>query len=135
MAGVSDFIAKLSQLASRDVQRHILGKIRDVAHAECVRGFVEQKNPYGEPWAPRRPPTGTWPILQKTGKGLDSLTARVAGNRVVLRIRGYFRFHQGGTRYMVARQIFPTQSRGLGSWTQPIATAARDAVRELVERS
>jgi hypothetical protein len=133
MAGVTAFIQRLERLAAAQVNQRILARVRDAAHAECVRGFVEQRDPYGASWAPRKDRKSTWPILRKTGAGLDSLTARVVGDRIVMRIRGYFQFHQTGTSRMPARMVFPDSARGLGTWSGPINDAARDAVRELVE--
>jgi hypothetical protein len=133
MAGLSAFIQRLERLAAADVKGRVLARVRDAAHAEAVRGFVDQRDPYGRSWAPRKDKRGTWPILRKTGAGLDGLTARVVGDRVVMRIAGYFKFHQSGTRFMVARMVFPEPARGLGTWSGPINDAARDAVRELVE--
>jgi len=135
VAGLSAFIQKLERLAAADVKAQVLSRARDVVHDECVRGFVEQRDPYGVSWAPRKDKGGAWPILRKTGAGLDSLTARVAGDRVIMRIRGYFQFHQSGTSRMVARMVFPDPARGLGTWSGPVNDAARDAVRDLVERS
>jgi hypothetical protein len=71
-------------------------------------------------------------LLQKTGRGLDGMTARYSSGVVRVRIAGYFQFHQTGTRYMVARKPFPEQSQGLGTWREPISKAATDAVRDLV---
>lgn len=132
MAGINELIAHLQSLPGAEVVRRVGAKIANAAHAECVRGFVEQRDPYGQRWAPRKQPTGAWPLLDKTGAGLNGLTARCIGRLVVVRIRGYFRFHQNGTRYMAARKIFPEPGRGLGSWSEPINAAARDAVSELM---
>jgi hypothetical protein len=130
MAGLSAFIQRLERMAAADVKSRVMQKVADAAHAECIRGFVEQRDPYGTPWAPRKQ-GGSWPLLQKTGAGVNSLTARASGERVTMRIRGYFQFHQRGTVRMVARMVFPEPSRGLGTWTQPINDAAVSAVREM----
>lgn len=149
MAGLSEFIQRLERLATSQVEQRVASKVRDVAHKECLRGFVEQRDPYGVPWAPRKDKRGTWPILDKTGKGVESLTSTVAGGTVRLRMKSYMRFHQTGTTHatrsnvktkreiagysMPARKVFPDPDRGLGTWSQPINDAAREAVRELVE--
>lgn len=159
MAGLNAFIQRLERMAASDVKHRIMTKVADVAQEQCLRGFREQRDPYGAPWAPRKRATG-WaalafgtddghPILDKTGKGVDSLTSRAVGDRVVMRIRGYMKFHQTGAHHnartniashrstqaydMPARKIFPEQSQGLGLWTEPINRAAVDAVREMVQ--
>jgi phage gpG-like protein len=131
MAGVSDFIAKLEKLAGAEVQDAIANKVATAAHEECLRGFIEQRDPYGVAWAPRKG-RGNWNLLDKTGKGLNSLTADVSRGSARLKIVGYFRFHQSGTSRMVARKIFPDEARGLGTWAEPVRAASVDAVRELV---
>jgi hypothetical protein len=153
VAGLSEFISRLQRLAAGDVIRRAGSAIADASHRECVRGFVEKRDPYGTPWAPRKKPSGwaalVWPddghlLLDKTGAGFDSLTARFTAGRVVMRIRGYFRFHQMGAHHaarsdvatgrtykaysMPARKVFPDPERGLGTWSAPINAAARDAV-------
>lgn len=143
MAGINDFILRLQKLSQPDVINAMGRKIADACHAEAIRGFVEQRDPYGKPWAPRKKPSA-WSVLRfgkidnghrlldDTGKMIDSLTARYVSGRVIMRIRGYAQFHQTGTRFMVARKIFPEQSRGMGLWREPINQAATDAVRDIV---
>lgn len=144
MAGLNVLIQRLEHMAATDVKHRIMVKVADVAHAECVRGFHEQRNPYGTPWARRKPPKA-WavrafglmqqdhPLLDKTGAMLNSISARAAGDRVVMRILGYAKFHQSGTSNMAARKICPEQAQGLGLWSAPINRAAVDAVRELAQ--
>lgn len=134
MAGLSEFIAKLSRLEGAAVERRVLARIRDVTHAEAVRGFQQKVDPYGKSWEPRKRPTGDWPLLDKTGAGIDSLTARIVGHRVRLSIKGaQWKFIQRGTSRMVARMVFPDPAQGLGTWREPIQDAVRVAVREIVE--
>jgi hypothetical protein len=137
-----------------------MDRVRAAAHDECLRGFAEQRNPYGIPWAPRKKPRG-WaamafghiddghPILDKTGNGVESLTSRTVGDRAVFRMVGYMRFHQTGAHHnprtniktkittpaydMPARKIFPEQAQGLGTWSEPVRKASVDAVREMCE--
>lgn len=131
MAGLDALVQRLEHLASASVKARILAPVRDALHAECIEGFRAQRDPYGIAWAPRKDKRGTWPLLQKTGTGLDSLTARVLGDSVVMRIRGYFLFHQHGTQRMPARMVFPDPASGLGTWSRPLELAAMGAVREL----
>lgn len=145
MAGINALIQRLERMAASDVKHRIMQKVTPAAHDECLRGFREQRNPYGVPWAPRKKPRG-WaalafghiedghPLLDKTGKGVESLTSRAVGDRAVMRFgRGYMRFHQTGTKFMDARKIFPEQAQGLGLWAPAINRAAVDAVRQMCE--
>ena len=143
MAGVNALIQRLERLGAAEVKAKITSKVRDVMHAECIRGFNEQRDPYGVAWQPRKPLKG-WaamafgllqdnhPLLNKTGAMIRSLTARATSNGVVMRIIGYAKFHQSGTSKMVARKIFPDPGRGLGLWSEPVHRAAVDAVKEMM---
>jgi hypothetical protein len=132
MAGLNDLIARLERFSSQQVIDQMGRKIADACHAQCLAGFRGQRDPYGTPWAPRKDKRGNWPLLDKTGAGVDSLTSRYSAGMVRMRIRGYFRFHQSGTAVMPSRKVFPEQASGLGTWSEPINRAATDAVRELM---
>ena len=56
-------------------------------------------------WAPRKPPTGNWPILRKTGKMQDGTRMRAPAVGIFSARMGAFygTFHMTGTRKMVAR--------------------------------
>lgn len=144
MAGVNALVAKLERLAAHEVMEHITAKVRDACQEQCVAGFREQRDPYGKPWATRKPPKA-WavrafglmqddghPILDKSGDMINSLRSRASGSRVLMRILGYAKFHQYGTVRMEARMIFPDPARGLGLWRDPIEKASVEAVRELM---
>jgi hypothetical protein len=132
MAGLNAFIQRLEKFTATDIKQRVAEKAAPVLHAECLRGFIEQRNPYGTPWAARKDPRGTWKILDKTGAGVESLTSTAINGAVRLKILGRMRFHQDGTKRMVPRLIFPDPMYGLGMWAHPVNDAARAAVRELV---
>lgn len=134
MAGMSQLIEKIERLAAGEVMTKIAQKVRDAAHAECIAGFAQQRDPYGVPWAPRKTNPGKWPLLDKTGTGVNSLTSRAVGSSVKMRIVGYMKFHQYGTSNMDRRMIFPDPARGLGAWRDPVIRASTEAVRELMLR-
>src|SRR6185503_9468309 len=107
MAGVNALVAKLEKLAASEVMERISFKVANACQEQCIAGFREQRNPYGMPWAPLKPPP-MWvvkafgadfehPILDKTGDMINSLTTRSRGSRVLMRILGYAKFHQYGT--------------------------------------
>jgi phage gpG-like protein len=58
------------------------------------------------PWSPRKQPTGSWPLLRKTGRMQDTAKFR-AGNQPMTfsaRVVPYGPFLQYGTSRMVARR-------------------------------
>lgn len=70
--------------------------------------FEDRAAPNGTPWAPRKPPTGTWPILEKTGRMRGSFKVlATAAQLKVLNDTDYLTFHQTGTSRMVARPVLP----------------------------
>lgn len=134
MAGMSDLIARLQGLAAGDVFQRIGGHVANACHASAIAGFVSQRDPYGNAWARRKREGDGHPILRDTGELVGSLTARYlpGSATVIMRIAGYGKFHQAGTRVMPARKLFPEEERGLGLWAQPIQNAATEAVREML---
>lgn len=131
MAGINALISRLERFAAQEVQERIAEHVRRAVHDECLAGFIEQRDPYGTPWTRRIDKRGTWPLLQKTGRGVESIRSSASGGRVSIRIIGYMKFHQGGTSRMVARKFFPDPERGLGNWAEPIRRASLEAVTEL----
>lgn len=143
MSGINTLIQRLEKLGAVTVRQHIASSVATVCHDECLRGFREQRDPYGIPWKPRKSPAA-WavrafglmqqnhPLLDKTGAMINSLTSRGSGGRVLMRILGYAKFHQSGTATMTARKIFPDPANGLGTWREPVEKAALSAVRELM---
>ena len=57
-------------------------------------------------WAPRRPPTGSWPLLNKTGRMFGSTSFRASGPMEFYARVGvsYGKYLQYGTSKMVARR-------------------------------
>lgn len=129
MAGLNEFVQRLQRIGAGEINARIGAAVADAAKQECLAGFDQQRDPYGVPWAQRKS-GGYWPLLNKTGAGKASLTAVPFGDMVRMSIRGYFQYHQEGTRYMVARRPFPEQSRGLGTWREPAERAAVNVVLE-----
>ena len=60
----------------------------------------------GAAWAPRKPPTGSWPLLRKTGKMQDSAKFKAGGAPMSFyaRTTNYGPYLQYGTSKMVARR-------------------------------
>ena len=67
-----------------------------------------QKDPVtGSPWAPRKQPTGSWPILKKSGKMLGSTKFKAPSQPMMFSAKtgvNYGKFHQQGTSKMPQRR-------------------------------
>jgi len=46
----------------------------EIIHRGHEENFATESNPDGRPWVPRKPPTGIWPILRKTGALANAAT-------------------------------------------------------------
>ena len=59
-----------------------------------------------KPWAPRKPPTGSWPLLRKTGLMQQTASFRYGKNPMtfVATTTDYGPFLQFGTKFMVQRR-------------------------------
>lgn len=130
---IGALVSKVEALGGAELQRRVMERVAESARRSCLDGFEQQRDPYGMPWARRIDVKGTWPILNKTGSGPASVTAVPSGDLVRMSIDGVFKFHQYGTSKMVARRVFPIQSRGLGLWGAPAREAAMSAVREAMQ--
>jgi hypothetical protein len=91
---------ELRRVASRAIERSVSELIQNQ--------FDERRAPDGSPWAPRKPPTGTWPLLEKTGKMRRGFKVIASASQLkVLQSQPYLKFHQEGTSRMVARPVLP----------------------------
>lgn len=70
--------------------------------------WPKQRDPVTlKPWAPRRQPTGNWPILRKTGTMQDTAKFKAdRGQPMIFKAKttDYGPFHQYGTKKMVQRR-------------------------------
>ncbi len=59
-----------------------------------------------KPWTPRKPPTGTWPLLKRTGKMQDTAKFKVGNSPMSFyaKTTNYGPYLQYGTSKMVARR-------------------------------
>lgn len=61
----------------------------------------------GNPWTPRKAPTGSWPLLRKSGKMLGSTKFKADNRPMIFRATtnvNYGSFHQNGTSRMPQRR-------------------------------
>lgn len=101
VASVGDFSAVLS------------GVVSDVFYEGVRSNFNDRSNAAGDPWPPRKPPTGTWPLLIKTGRMQEAAVGhRGAAKAVTPRdvtwsvSTPYAIYHMTGTHRMPARRFF-----------------------------
>ena len=132
MAGLSDLQRRIEKLGSAEVKTRISARVAKSLEDQCYICFARQRDPYGIPWALRKDPGGAWPILIKSGMGLDSVRSSSTRDAARVFILGRMKFHQTGTMQMVARRFFP-DSRGLGLWQESVNAAALEAIRELMK--
>lgn len=107
-----DLGRKLKRLSTEGHQiatAAVRSEVRDL----ILEGFEREVEPRGRPWPRRKPPTGTWPLLQKSGKMIRSFdvqagwSIRVRNRATSKQGRNYAIFHQFGTRKMPARRVAP----------------------------
>ena len=71
------------------------------------QSWSEERDPVdGSGWAPRKPPTGSWPLLRKTGKMQDSTRFSAPGVMLFTAKTSvnYGGFHMSGTSKMPRRR-------------------------------
>ena len=108
---LSQLTARIESIAAAGGLTDVISALRDEAHEQVIAGFREQRDPYGTAWQARKD-NGGWPILDKTGAGIDSFTAQSTPTGIRLRIDGHMKFHLTGTRFMVPRRFFPVDGLG-----------------------
>lgn len=95
----------------------IADEMADVALGLVAQNFANQADPFGNRWAPKKRPDGR-PILRgETNRLVQWRKAFVNqhGYRVTS-AAPYARYHQTGTRRMVARRMVPTGNRLPSLW-------------------
>lgn len=99
---------KMRQLTPGRIRQAAAGAIRDTVEELIDERFEDRAAPDGTLWEPRKPPTGTWPILEKSGRMRKSyhVSATTTGVSVTNNTQ-YAGFHQTGTSRMPARPVTP----------------------------
>lgn len=133
LAHLDALIAKLRN--AKRAKAKIAAEWEGIALFILDGSFGRRVSPYGEPWKARtrRYP---WPILEKTGRLRAGFRARRRGDGVVVTNRvPYGKFHQKGTRRMVARPILPSRARGLPpQWKRQYTIAAKRVLKDHLSR-
>lgn len=131
--GLEALAAAFDSLAA-DAPR-LLGEAAAEGGTEALAAeFENEADPSGNPWAKRVPPTGSWPILTKTGKMRGSRTAKAFPSAAEFTVNTPAEYHQGGTRRMVARPILPAGSLP-EPWRVAIEKAVHERLRERLRRA
>lgn len=117
---IGAYLAGVAQKLEREPMPEAMENARQAMHAGHEQNFASQSTRTGSPWAPRKQPTGGWPILTHfgplraaaTGQGpgavqeTDGRTATVGVDTGVRVTPGGVHsagFHQSGTSRMPAR--------------------------------
>ena len=58
----------MRQLTPGRIRQAAAGAVRDTVEILIDERFDERSDPDGNRWAPRKQPTGTWPLLERSGK-------------------------------------------------------------------
>ena len=89
-------------------------ELNQIVEQHNKESWSAQKDPVtGSPWAPRKQPTGSWPLLKKSGKMLGSTKFKAPSAPMLFKAKtgvDYGKFHQEGTSKMPQRRWL-----GLGS--------------------
>lgn len=99
---------KLRQLTPGRIRQAAAGAVRDTVEQLVDERFHERADTKHRPWAPRKEPTGSWPLLERSGRMRRDyhVTATTTGVSVTNN-RPYAGYHQTGTVYMPARKVLP----------------------------
>jgi len=98
-----------------------MDEIAELLLASVQRNFDEEGRP--DRWDPRVEPTGSWPLLNKTGNLIASLGTDINGDIVsVTNSASYAGYLNEGTEKMVARPFMMIQESDM------------DAIEELLAR-
>lgn len=142
---IADLVRKLDEMASPSFRQKMLGAMAVEVHRLTLDGFIQQRDPYGKPWAPRKK-AADWavkafglmqsdhPILDtgRDGGAVDRLTVRSTSDGVRLKTNAYMKFHLTGTSKMVPRKWIPTDGAG-PIWRNALQTVYTDQIRELLK--
>jgi hypothetical protein len=98
-------------------------------------GFDKRQAPDGKAWKEREQ-RQTWPLLEKTGKMRRGWRVAVSSKGLKTSNRTkHTKFHQDGTRNMVARPMVPSKGRRLPErWRIAILRSAKNAVHKELKR-
>lgn len=124
---------KLRDLSSPGLMFEIADNQADVSLGLVAQEFGRESDPWGNRWAPKKKPDGR-PILRGETNRLVSWRKAFVnqhGYRIESRAP-YSRYHQTGTRKMVARKMVP-DGRLPPRWASELRGAAIERVNRLLK--
>lgn len=101
-------------------------EMADVLQQDNEEAWSRERDPQtGAAWAPRKQPTGAWPILRRTGTMQDMVRIKPAGLGIFsTRTTRYGPFHMAGTQRMVARPWLGVPDQSMPKLTAAATRAA-----------
>ena len=116
---VVDALAGLQNILD-DGRNLPMDEIAELLLASVQRNFDEEGRP--DRWDPRVEPTGSWPLLNKTGNLIASLGTDINGDIVsVTNSASYAGYLNEGTEKMVARPFLMIQESDLDAIEELLA--------------
>jgi phage gpG-like protein len=101
-------------------------KIARILQEDNEESWARERDPQtGNAWAPRKQPTGGWPILRKSGRMQDKVRIRPVAFGVFATVTtSYGPYHMTGTSRMPARPWLGVPNKSMPQ----IETAVADAI-------
>lgn len=112
---------KLLGAMSRDMAEELLGLVKE--------GWRQQANPYGQPWKKKKRDDGRQILVGKTARLKGGWHVKRSTKRgfTIAPSVDYAGFHQTGTKFIPARHMVPTKTRGLPKeWRKALEAVALD---------
>lgn len=129
--GLDAFVDRL-ELVSEEAPRALVSAMATAAEEVLASEFATESDPSASPWAARVPPTGSWPILTKTGAMKASRSVTEEPSAIEISLASPANYHQSGTSRMVAREILPG-GKVAPRWTDAMDKACGDKLRAMLE--
>ena len=99
-------------------------ELDDIVERHNRSSWGAQKDPVtGDRWKKRKQPTGSWPLLNKTGKMFGSTKFRSGKDPMsfIAKTTDYAKFHQSGTSKMPQRRFLGIGDKVLEDMAEVIA--------------
>ncbi len=137
---------RLKRMAEGEARKELLHELASESHRLTVESFARKRDPYARSWPARKKPTGwaalafgaledSHPLLDKTGKLIDSVRSLALSKVVKITMLWYGVFHWQPDRsgkVIPQRTPLPTARQGLGPiWTQAFLAASGRVARRL----
>lgn len=129
--GLEAFADRLA-LVSEEAPRALVGAMAAAAEEVLTLEFATESGPTASPWAKRVPPTGSWPILEKTGAMKASRSVTEEPSAIEISLAAPANYHQNGTSRMVARPPLPG-GNAAPRWTDAMDKACGEKLRAMLE--